>query len=49
MNFKILLLNILDSLLKGKGLCCDIEIVMTFISCVATLSWALKAKRVLRY
>ena len=49
MNFKIKLLNVLDSLLKEKGLCCDIEIVTTFISCVVTLSWALKAKRVLRY
>ena len=48
MNFKFGLLNILDSLLKAKILWCDIEIVATFISCVTTLNWALKAKRVSR-
>ena len=46
MNFKFGLLNVLDSLLKAKRLCCDIEIVTTFISCVVTHNWALKAKRV---
>ena len=47
MNFKFGLLKVLDFLLKAKRLCCDIEIVTTFIGCVVTLTWALKAKRVL--
>ena len=39
MNFKFGLLNVLDSILKEKKrLCCDIEIVVTFVSCVATLN-----------
>ena len=46
MNLKFRLLNVLDSLSKTKRLCCDIEIVATFISCVATHNWALKVKRV---
>ena len=46
MNFKIGLSNVLNSLLKENRLCCNIEIIETLISCVATHNWALKAKRV---
>ena len=46
MNFKFGPLNVLDSLLKAKRLCCGIDIVETFISCVATHNWVLKEKRV---
>ena len=49
MNFKFGSLNVLDSLSKAKRLCCDIEIVAAFISCVVTLNWALRAKRVSRH